>query len=554
MEIQYSDLASSWTDKYLVQHTMTRSCGNKEVDDWARDLKLFPWVAIAAPLDVSSYQGNFSGRLFSTLRLPIITDQPVHIHGLFAIAPDRARLGFEDSAVKWNRFMFQERIAAAWAQLLVHRKSFSCYAEGFGLWPRADLLHSDLWAQLDAWTIDIVMQENMPVWNSMNGKCLRLSEGLFAKSDSHSAQYDSALARVHLPVVVIDEALLQKVTKGAVRHSKKLHMRTPSTVRWFLREKGSSMVTRDVSLAVLEYCLLDALHSELKGSARIELYVDLYDTSIWPTMDGALVAVQQGEPALLLPRDESELALFAGSRTAETLDPNKVTTKVRQLLGNDIFNMDGLLRHRTMMDLKQDWPAIYPVKSEVEASSGMAQRLQGSELLIRDIWIWMCSRLKEEKGKLPLLLHDLLLVPVVDTSIRRLGPGVACPPTLIIDKSEPLAGLIQNLASCTPLMTPPILDCGFLTVDAVKLMRKQVESGTGLRFACQDHLESLVDWLAAGKEMLASMSPLQREELMKHLEILMRDQDYSNCSPIELTNQMKQLPIFKRSSAVAPFK
>lgn len=42
-----------WRHSYLVQQTMARSCGDKELDLWARKLKLFPWVAVAAPLDVS---------------------------------------------------------------------------------------------------------------------------------------------------------------------------------------------------------------------------------------------------------------------------------------------------------------------------------------------------------------------------------------------------------------------------------------------------------------------------------------------------------------------
>lgn len=50
--IQYSRHADSWTDKYLLQHCMFRTCGDDELDAWAKDLKLLPWVAIAAPLIV----------------------------------------------------------------------------------------------------------------------------------------------------------------------------------------------------------------------------------------------------------------------------------------------------------------------------------------------------------------------------------------------------------------------------------------------------------------------------------------------------------------------
>ena len=38
---------------YLVHHLMYRSSGKTELDSWARSKKLFPWVAVGAPLEVS---------------------------------------------------------------------------------------------------------------------------------------------------------------------------------------------------------------------------------------------------------------------------------------------------------------------------------------------------------------------------------------------------------------------------------------------------------------------------------------------------------------------
>jgi len=45
--------------RYLVHHTMTRSSGNKELDEWAQERKLFGWVAVAAPIEVSQNPPNF---------------------------------------------------------------------------------------------------------------------------------------------------------------------------------------------------------------------------------------------------------------------------------------------------------------------------------------------------------------------------------------------------------------------------------------------------------------------------------------------------------------
>ena len=38
--------------KFLVQHDMIASSGDKDMDTWSRKRKLFPWAAVAAPIDV----------------------------------------------------------------------------------------------------------------------------------------------------------------------------------------------------------------------------------------------------------------------------------------------------------------------------------------------------------------------------------------------------------------------------------------------------------------------------------------------------------------------
>lgn len=48
IEVQYNDKI----DRYAVQHAMLRSSGDPNMDSWAREKKLFPWVAVAALLKV----------------------------------------------------------------------------------------------------------------------------------------------------------------------------------------------------------------------------------------------------------------------------------------------------------------------------------------------------------------------------------------------------------------------------------------------------------------------------------------------------------------------
>ena len=53
LDMSYQEGAETVSTPYLVHHLMQKSSGNEDLDDWARSKKLFPWVAIGAPLKVS---------------------------------------------------------------------------------------------------------------------------------------------------------------------------------------------------------------------------------------------------------------------------------------------------------------------------------------------------------------------------------------------------------------------------------------------------------------------------------------------------------------------
>lgn len=553
VNIQYSDPGGTRTDDYLVHHTMTRSCGNEELDRWARELKLYPWVAIAAPLARSSSDEPFSGRLFSTLILPIPTRQPVHMHGLFAIAPDRARLGFEDLAVKWNEYMFENRISTAWTELLAHRSSLSWKAEAFGLWPRVDLSHSDLWTRLDDWIIDRIIAENLRVWNAINGCCVRFDQGFFCKSDAQDDKYVTSLAQVQMPVVVLEQELLQKLRVNS--QSKSLRLRTPSTVRQFIRNCNERISTlpRDVSASILEYCLLDAIESDLKGKSRNVLYGDLHGIRLWPTASGTLVTVPS-DGFLFLPRDVAEMQLFSGTRAPKTLNINELTPAVRDVLQNDITYLSAVMRFRSLHDLAEDWPNMYQGAFPHGETSELEQRVQGLDPLVHHLWTWMSLRLREEKQKLPSSLSSTWLVPINHSRIRQIAPSSNFALTLIVEKDDSLAKFLLEAASQPSVAALPLLDIDVMPADAVKFLRKESKITPELRLTSQDSLETFVDWLAASQQILHAASLRQKKLILEHVEKLMRDQPQNKRLSSGLASQMRKLPIFSKTTSVQPYK
>ena len=53
LDMSYQEGPETVSTPYLVHHLMQKSSGDEDLDDWARSKKLFPWVAIGAPLKVS---------------------------------------------------------------------------------------------------------------------------------------------------------------------------------------------------------------------------------------------------------------------------------------------------------------------------------------------------------------------------------------------------------------------------------------------------------------------------------------------------------------------
>lgn len=85
VNVQYSTRSSSSTHSFFVQHMMTRLStkttlsSTAGLDEWARKRKLFPWVAIAAPLNVGlALSGCASPKSFQALT--VITSCPGVTH------------------------------------------------------------------------------------------------------------------------------------------------------------------------------------------------------------------------------------------------------------------------------------------------------------------------------------------------------------------------------------------------------------------------------------------------------------------------------------------
>ena len=482
------------------------------------------------------------------------TNLPLHIHGLFSIAPDRGRLSFTrdlgDMPTKWNDFMFTRCVTSAWLKLLMRRSSTSWREERFAFWPRVNFAPVEMWDKLDDRVIDMAINLDCKVWNACHGDCVDFQTGFFATTDQAEI-YESALAQAKVPAVYSGESFVEKVKQRAVILGKTFNSLTPSNVRHFLRSNGIPVLSSVDASLMLEFSLLDALKSQLEGKLRCDLYQDLQDIPLWPTLNGAFSA--SGSVHLLLPRDNAEMELFSNSRADITLDISRLRPAIRKLLLNDIEFLTAVMRFRGLDDLKKDWPESYPIAHD-RCSQGWVVRPSHLDQRLGEVWDWIFER--RQKGQLMSPSHsgNLWLVPVKDFGVRQYVPGENGHPILLIEQDDslfrPLASMLARLITAAV----PVFETKALSSEAVQFLRKDKGMRSDMNCTTIDDVEKFVSWLVAGKAFFSELSKQNSNALLDHLERLTRDHLLPRGMSSTLRSHIRQLPLFNKISCVSPFR
>jgi len=488
------------------------------------------------------------------------TNLPVHIHGLFCMAPDRGRLeptrGPDDPHTKWNRFMFASCVGLAWIKLLAQRNTVSWKKEMFAFWPRPNFVPVEtvqLWDQLDENVIDLAIDSNREVWNGFNGRCVGLDKGFFGFKGGDYVEYGSVLAQVNVPAVYLEDPLFRKLQERAKLLGKGYKLLEPSTVRRFLGQQRIPVLSEVQASAVLEFCLLDAIKSPSEEDLRSAVYKELQDIPLWPTVSGALSI--SNDKDLLLPRDEVEMQLFANSRASSTVNISKLSPPVQQLLLRDIKNIATVMRFHSLDDLIVDWPVMYSIHKGLSRSSADSiQRPLGLDALLGKVWDWILERFQEGQRLIPAHSKALWLVPTNDGRIRLYTPGPESLPLLVIVQKDQLYEFIMSATVKMPAETPPVLCSSILPVEAVTLFRSNRELRVATNCTCVDETNDFVDWLVAGERMLSAASDGDKKVLLSHLETITRGSALEGGLPPTLTTLMRRLPLYSRRSCNPPFK
>lgn len=487
--------------------------------------------------------------------MPILINHPAHIHGLWAITPDRSRLsssgqssGYQDESTRWNNFMFQTCVSLSWAKLLLHRSHASWNEERFGLWPQVTSSPAELWGRLDEWVIDTIISQRLPVWNAQ-GKCVDIASAHLFLDGTSNGKYVSAIASVMPSAVFLGEALLNKVIGRSNVLQMPKQVATPSSVRLFLRQ-AVPVIQAHIAPLLLEYCLLGALKSELQGGSRSILYEGFQGIPFWPNVGGGFSAAGH----LLLPRDEEEMDLFKAARGTETLDLKRMAPPLLKLLWKDIGYISALMRLRTISDLSTDWPLIYPISQEYANSASLLGRNGPLEATLKNTWDWIFKRYNLENANFPPACYELWILPVKNSRVRKLAPSSRSPLMLVPRKADSLYQLMVEIGRGAHAEAPPILDIDALSADALKFLRKEWIQMPRFHGAALNDFGRFVSWLAASREIIAAASEQEKNSVLQHLESLAMKSNFSFRSDALVRDSLKTLPIFNKVECSAPFQ
>lgn len=487
--------------------------------------------------------------------MPILINHPAHIHGLWAITPDRSRLsssgqspGYQDEATRWNNFMFQTCVSLSWAKLLLHRSQTSWNGERFGLWPRVTSTPVDLWERLDDWVIDTIISQQLPVWNAQ-GKCVDITTAHLFLDGPINEKYFSAIASVMPSAVFLEETLMRKVIALSDVLQTPKQVASSSAVRLFLRQAALVLEAHTAPL-LLEYCLLDALKSELQGSSRSILYEGFQGIPFWPNVDGGFSVAGH----LLLPRDEDEMDLFKAARGTETIDIKRIAPPLLTLFSNDISHISAIMRLRTISDLTADWPLIYPISQEHANSAFLLTRDGTHETTLRNIWDWIFKRYNLENGEFPPAFKELWILPVNNSRVRKFAPGGKSPLMLVASRAHSLYQLMVEIGRGAHAEAPPILDIDALSAEALKFLCKQCIETPRFRGAAISDFRHYVSWLAASRELIAAASEQQKNSVLQHLGSLAMRPNFSCHADATVRDNLKGLPLFNKIECSAPFE
>lgn len=369
--IEYKSAKETVHTSFVIHHRIVPVSMDSEIKGWAEGQKLIPWVAVAAQKEDTEIQGS----LFTVLPLPIPTHQPVHIHGLFSISPDRGKLyqldrnNQDQTPAKWNDWLLQGPVPAAWVKLLCYlARSYPRHA-AFERWPKSTDGGRGPLGDMTKNLMRIIENECLAVWPTAVGY-VTAKEGLL-DTGNESAELREALREAKIPILYVPRRLQKRTAKLF-----KDRVLCPESLCSFLKQGNSqiNLWSDQTKRKTLEYLI------SKPG------FIDYGGLDLFPFRDGVYRPI--GEDSVFVHRDEFEESLFC-HEDSRNLDLNKLSVVAQSVLrrGCEDFTVHPSIRYRSASSLR-DY-CMHTIFEDLPPDQDMVELSEEPTAFVSKVWTWI---------------------------------------------------------------------------------------------------------------------------------------------------------------------
>ncbi|KAF8247792.1 hypothetical protein K440DRAFT_550295 [Wilcoxina mikolae CBS 423.85] len=549
MEISFQQHGEEKASKYAITHHMRRHIeDDPKLEEWARKFKLLPWVAIASPLSQDREQEHV-GRLFSTLPLPVLSNQPAHIHGMFSVRPDRATIhSGDDNAIseatesskgaRWNKWLFQKCVVDAWISNLQFIQEITdagaCSFQGWTRWPagfqpfgkRANLGTGTLGAVFTR-----VVKEDLRLLPTISDTSVRGSEVLFATELDESLE--DALREAGVVVTYPPSDRMHEISQLSL-DGLGISCVSPGSVRTALTKLSGSL--NDLS-PISRSVLLDYILSD-------KSYVDVAkcQASLLPMMDGSYQNFQVSSIRYRFSRG-IESSLFSECK-AFSIDSSKLSPTALYHFNN---RMEAVRAFTNVCGWDTDGAVWYCREYLFKRNTTLEDTIPRPDLVewVNQFWSWVVSKAQPNPSALISAVAYLWLVPLTGDRYRKVG--VSSPPALDISGTGNVAQIFRAVLKSSPLTekTYPLYSGSGISPETTAFFRSR-----SVISDCEN-LQALIFWLSSVPNFLETFHDEQRDQLLSHIGYLAgrpmvkKDRDF-------LQVAMRKLPLFREAFSTSP--
>ncbi|KAL5316261.1 hypothetical protein ACEPPN_015306 [Leptodophora sp. 'Broadleaf-Isolate-01'] len=359
--------------KFVVHHSIQCDLMDKRSRAWAKEQKYIPWVAVIQSSEIAN------GSLFTVLPLPIATNQPVHIHGLFSISPDRARLyQYSDKSAQdqdpanWNKWLLQGIVPAAWTKLLSYLADLNPEQSTFEKWPRSLQDDRDPLNNALEKVIGIIEKKSLALWPT--DVSYKTMEGGMLATGLESISLRNALREAQAPVVYVPDRL-QHISRNIFKD----RILSPTSLSTFLRSVKSHVTSwsNRTKHDILEYLL-----------SKPE-FIDYDGLDLFPFKDEAYRSI--GDCVAYVHRDSFEESLFYLEGFCN-LDVGKLSKAAQQALkrGCESSKIHPSIRFRSASSLREY--CMSTIFNKVAKDQDFAVLDKGDSEFVSKAWTWISMR------------------------------------------------------------------------------------------------------------------------------------------------------------------